>query len=294
MGQHRIQKQILKNFSFEGSQLNSREVWYLKVDRLKPSSRSIKGVGFFEVDCSEAVDEYIRMLENKFKETLCRFGKGDFARNDVGRETYDFIGMHYVRSQAYSLQIAHILDECLRSRRLTELQVQAEFKHLTSHQDVNVFCDLVGSASRTLTHYVMFPLVMAGSGSFVTSDKIIYAGTIESGERETFAWFPLSPTTGVCLKSEGYAGQILGPVVKVNRSLGRISFAKSHEAPLLRCQKPLPQERGSEFFDALNGLMVAGSAELFANNCRALDSTLRSLEQSTGYLYQPPLDCSLE
>ena len=54
-------------------------------------------------------------------------------------ETYDFIGMHYVRSQAYSLQIAHILDECLRRRQLTELQVQAEYKRLTSHQDVAVF-----------------------------------------------------------------------------------------------------------------------------------------------------------
>ena len=293
MGQHQIQKQILKNFSFEGRQLNSREVWCLKDNSLRPISRSISSVGFFEVDCSKAVDEYIRILENKFKESLCRFGQGHFSRTDVGRETYDFIAMHYVRSQAYRIQVKHVVDECRRNSRLTKQQARAEYDRLTSHQEVAVFSDLVDSVSRTLTHYVMYPVMMTGSLSFVTSDKILYAGTIESGQRETFVWFPLSPTTGLCLKSEGYAGQILGPVVEVNRTLGRISFAKSFEAPLLQCQKPQPQEGRPESFNALNGLMLPGSTELFAFNCEALDSTLRSAEHSTGYLYEPPADCSL-
>ena len=293
MGQHRIQKQILKNFSFEGRQLNSREVWCLKASGFEPKARSIGGVGFFEIDCSEEVDEYIRTLENKFKESLSRFGCSELTRTDFGREVYEFIAMHYVRSQAYRIQIEHVVRECRRNSGLTQPQAEAEYKRLTSHQDVAVFRNLVDCASRTLTHYVMYPVVIKGSLSFVTSDKIMYAGGIESEQLETFVWFPLSPSTGLSLKSEGHAGQILGPNLEVNPSLGRMRFAKSPEALILRCQKPSPQEGSSEFVDALNGLMVHGSRELYAVNRSAVDSTLRSAEHPSGYQYQPIPDNKL-
>ena len=59
MGQHQIQRQILRNFSFEGRQPNSREVWFLTTSGYQPISRSVDRVGLFEVDCSEDVDRYI-------------------------------------------------------------------------------------------------------------------------------------------------------------------------------------------------------------------------------------------
>ena len=62
MGQHQIQRQILRNFSFEGRQPKSRETWLLTTSGYQPISRSIDHVGFFEVDCSEDVDYYITDL----------------------------------------------------------------------------------------------------------------------------------------------------------------------------------------------------------------------------------------
>ena len=107
------------------------------------------------------------------------------------------------------------------------------------------FLDLVDSASRTLTNYVLYPQLITGPWPFVTSDKIMCASTVESEQRETFVWFPISPSVGLCLMSDGHAGQILGPVVEVNRQSKRVGFAKSPEARWLRCQAPSPQ-RGSE------------------------------------------------
>ena len=137
---------------------------------------------------------------------------------------------------------------------------------------------------------MMYPVVIKGSLSFVTSDKIMYAGGIESEQLETFVWFPLSPSTGLSLKSEGHAGQIMGPIVEVNPSLGRIRFAKSPEALILRCQKPSPQEGNSGFVDALNGLMIHGSTQLYAVDRSAVDSAFRSAQHPSGYRYQPISD----
>ena len=287
MGQHQIQRQILQNFSFEGRQPNSRQVWYLNTDSYQPAARSVYHVGFFEVDCSEDVDEYIRALENRFKDSLHRFSRGEFTRTDVGRDIYDFIAMHYVRSQACRRQIAHVVRECQRQSRITRSQSDAEYKRLTSYQDVSVFRYLVDSVSRVLTHYVLYPLLLTGPWAFVTSDKIIYASTLESDQRETFVWFPISKSTGFSVLSDGRAGQILGPEVVVNRLTGQLDFAKFPEALFLRCQAPSPQEGSAEFVNTVNGMMVQGSTQICAAERFAIDSALRTAELPTGYRYQP-------
>ncbi len=286
MGQHRIQRQILSNFSFEGRQMNSRVTWHLRKNSYRPEPRSIYGVGFFEVACSDSVDQYITDLENGFKETLDRFSHGKFAKADVGRETYDFIAMHYVRSQACRIQIEHMVRECWRASLLTQPQAEEEYRRLTSHQDLEIFGDLVDSVSPILTHYVLRPLLMTGPWSFMTSDKIIYAGQVESKQREIFVWFPLAPSIGLSLTSESPMGQILGPI-EVNRSVGRISFIKIPEASLLRCQEPSHQEVREEVITAFNELMIHASSELYAGSCLAIDSTLRASNGSRGYRYKP-------
>ena len=287
MGQHQIQKQLLQNFSFEGSQPNSRETWYLNTVHYQPAKRSIRSVGFFEVACSEDVDRYITDLEDGFKDSLQRLSRGDFDKADVGRGIYDFIAMHYVRSQAFRLQIEYIVDQ--RSG-LTQQQTEAERHRLSSHQDIEVFSDLVDNVSRTLTHYLLCPLVMTELPSFLTSNKIMCASTVESDERETFVWFPIAPSIGLCLMSDGHAGQILGPIVEVHHQFGRIRFTKSSEAPQLRCQAPSPQEGNAEFVNTLNRMMIEGSTELYAADRNAMDSALRTAALPTGYRYQPTAD----
>ena len=287
MGQHRIQRQILQNFSLQGRQPNSRETWWLNKVGHRPARRSIRRVGFFEVDCSEEVDSYITDLENRFKDPLHRFSQGRFARTDVGREIYDFIAMHYVRSQACRLQIEHVVHRCRHDSGLPKEQAEREYDRLTSNQDFEVFQYLVEGVSRTLTHYLLCPTIVTGSGSFVTSDKIMSARTVESGHRETFVWFPLSPTMGLCLISDGHAGQILGPVVEVNHQSGRIGFARLPEAEWLRCQAPSQQEGSEEFFNTLNGMMVEGSTELYATDRDAMDSALLAADSSNEFNYRP-------
>ena len=287
MGQHQIQKQILRNFSFKGQQPNSRETWFLTTRGHQPISRSVDRVGFFRVDCSEDVDDYITDLENRFKDSLRQFSHGDFTKANVGREIYDFIAMHYVRSAAYLLQIEHVVARCLEDSGLTLEEASAELRRLASHQDAAVFRDLVDSVSRTLTHYVLYPLLITGPWLFVTSDKIMCASTVESERRETFVWFPISSSIGLCLMSDGYTGQILGPVVEVNRQSKRISFAKLPEAGLLRCQAPSPQKGSEEFVNTLNGMIVKGSTELYAADRNSMDSALRMAELPNGYRYQP-------
>ena len=190
LGQHQIQRQILRNFSFDGRQPNSSETWFLTTSSYQPISRSVNRVGYFEVDCSEDVDHYITNLENGFKDSLQRFSCGDFTKADVGRGVYEFIAMHYVRSQACRLQIEHVVNKCRQDSLLTQQEAEAELHRLASHQDAAVFRDLVDSTSRMLTHYTLYPLVLTGPWPFVTSDKIMCASTVDSGQRETFVWFP--------------------------------------------------------------------------------------------------------
>ena len=286
MGQHRIQRQILQNFSFKGRQKNSREVWWIGENSFKPQPRSIRGVGFFAVACSDRVDQYITALEDGFKDKVFRFSQGEFARTDVGRETYDFIAMHYVRSQACRLQMQHMVSECWRTGKLTQPQAEEEYRRLTSHQDLRVFQDLVDSVARTLTYYVMRPLLLSGSPQLLTSDKIIYAGQGGLEERENFIWFPLSPSAGLSLTSEMRTGQILGPI-KIHPSIGRISFVKMPEAPFLRCQEPSPQQVKAQVVNTFNQLMVRGSTELYAPNSSTIDSALSCCDEPTGYQYTP-------
>ena len=289
MGQHRIQRQILQNFSFQGRQKKSRETCWLEKNSFKPQPRSIKKVGFFEVGCSDRVDQYITDLEDGFKDKLSRFSRGEFARTDVGRETYDFIAMHYVRSQACRLQIQYMVTKIWQDALLTQPQVEEEYQRLTLHQDLQVFRDLVDSVARTLTYYMLCPMLITGPSQFLTSDKIIYAGQTGSKERENFVWFPLSPSIGLSLTSEGSTGQILGPT-EVSRAYGRINFLKLPESPYLRCQAPSPQETSAEAVTAFNQLMVRGSTELYAVNSFTIDSTLRYDDGPTGYRYTPTAD----
>ena len=286
MGQHRVQRQILRKFSFGGRQLNSREAWWLNTGSYQPARRSTNRVGFFEVNCSEDVDGYITEHENTFKEPLRRFSQGEFTRTDVGRELYDFIAIHYVRSQACRRQIEHLVSESKRTSRLTQLQAEMEIKRLTSYQDVEVFDELVDSVSRVLTHYLGCPIVMIGPWAFVTSDKIMCASKVESEQRLTLVWFPISPSAGLCLDSDGNGGQILGPIA-VDRRFARISFVKIPEARWLRCQSPSSQEGSTVFVNTLNGIMVEGSTELYATDPASMDSALHAAEQPTGYRYRP-------
>lgn len=286
MGQHRIQKQILRNFSFEGRQRNSRETWCLTSNGYRPASRSIRRVGFFEVDCSEVVDEYITRLEDLLKDSLRRFSRGEFARKDFDRPLYDFIALHYIRSQACRLQTRHMVDRFRQSDLLTQAQAEAEYNRLTAHQELAVFDDLVESVSRMLTHFVVHPILTIGQWSFATSDKVMYVGVRESGSEETFVWFPLSPTTGLVLISDGHVGQILGPL-RVYRQLGRVELAKVTEADVLRSREPSPQEIPQETVAILNGMMVQGSTQLYAAGQDEIGSALRASEKPTGYRYQP-------
>ena len=287
MGQHRIQRQILQNFSFQGRQPNSREIWWLNKMGHRPARRSIRRVGFFEVDCSEEVDNRITDLEDRFKDPLRRFTQGRFARSDVGREIYDFIAMHYVRSQACCLQIEHVLHRRHHDLGLSQEQAAKEYNRLTSHQDLGVFQDLVEGVARTLTHYLLCPIIVTGSGSFITSDKIMSSSIVESGQRETFVWFPLSSTMGLCLISDGHTGQILGPVVEVDRQSGQIGFGRLPESEWLRCQAPTSQEGREEFFNTLNGMMVGGSTELYATDRHTMDSALLASESPNEFEYRP-------
>ena len=133
MGQHRVQRQILRSLSFDGRQLNSRETWWLNTGSYQPVRRSTNRVGFFEVNCYEDVDRYIAERETTFKEPLRRFSQAEFTRMDVGRELYDFIAIHYVRSRACRRQIEHLVSECKRTSRLTKLQADMEINRLTSY-----------------------------------------------------------------------------------------------------------------------------------------------------------------
>ena len=286
MGQHRVQRQILRNFSFPGLQLNSRETWHLETDSFRPSKRSTNRVGFFDVDCSEAVDSYITNRENDFKDKLHRFSAGKIAREDVGRDLYKFIAMHYVRSQACSLQIRHLVDECRRISGLSQRQADSEYNRLTSHQDDKVFVKLVNSVSSVLTHYVVRPVIFSGPWSFLTSDKIMSATTVETDERPTLVWFPISPSIGFCVDSEGFGGQILGPI-EVDRQTGTIDFARVTEAQWLRCQAPTPEKGDPAFVAVVNQMMLEGSKELYSADFDAMTSALQTADQPTGYRYQP-------
>ena len=288
MGQHQVQRQILHNFSFKGRQLNSRETWCLKATGYQPESRSINRVGFFDLDCSDDVDEYITHLENRFKESLHRFSSGDFTRTDVGREMYDFIAMHYVRSQACRIQIRHLATESQSHFGITQTQAEAEFKRLTSHRDIDVFCDLVDSVSRVLTHHLLCPVVFSGPWLFLTSNKIMYAARVEAETRETFVWFPISPSIGLALISEGLRGQILGPV-EWNRLSSQLDFVKIPEAEILRFQVPESQHGSAEFANTVNSMMIQGSTELYAADQTTIDAAFRATEQPIDYCYTPTI-----
>ena len=287
MRQHQTQRQILRNFSFEGRQPNSLDTWWLKTSGYRPAQRSVNRVGLFEVDCSEDVDDYITALEDRFKEPLERFGRGVFVKTDFGRAVYDFIAMHYVRSRAFRRQIEHIVGVARRDLGLASPDAEAEYKRLTAHQDVEIFRGFVDRVAFVLTHFMLYPVVITNPSSFVTSDKIIYSGMVESRQRETVVWFPLSPTTGLFLNSEVHVGQIMGPRIEVDRWRGRITFVPEPEAPLLRCQQLSPQEVSLEFIDDLNGKMVQGSKELYAAQRCHIDSALRNAQLPTGYQYRP-------
>ena len=184
MGQHRIQRQLLKAFSFQGRQLNSREIWWLKTDGQQPVSRSIARVGYFQVDCSKGVDDYITTLEDNFKERLRQFSKGTFTRTNVGREIYDFVAMHYVRSThlIYKLNTSSV--NVGGTRGLPVYKPKRNTHGSPRIKMSEVFRDLVDSVARTLTHYILYPLVTTGQQLFLTSDKIIYAGKFDVGQQK--------------------------------------------------------------------------------------------------------------
>ena len=237
------------------------------------------------------VDSLITDLENRFKDQLDRFGKGSFEVRDFGRPLYNFIGMHYVRSHACTLQIRHVLDKFVNASRLSPAQADAEFQRLALHQDPSVFKGLVNSVASTLTGYEIHPVVITGPQEFITSNKIVYAGLVES-EHRTMVWFPLSPKTGLSLFSDFRAGQILGPVVMVNSTTGRVSFNSPPEPPILKSYAPSPQAGDPRAIKTLNGLMVPGSSELFGTNREVIDDAIAYSELATGdasgYAYKPP------
>ena len=286
MGQHRVQRQILQNFSFPGTQPNSLETWYLKTDSYQPSKRSKNRVGFFDVECSESVDQYITKRENDFKDKLHRFSAGNISRGDVGRDLYDFIAMHYVRSQACSLQIRHLVDTCRDNSGLSQRQADSEYKRLTSRQDVKVFDKLVNSVSMVLTHYLVLPVMFTGPWSFLTSDKLMSASKAETDGRPTLVWFPVTPSIGFWLNSKGFGGQILGPV-GVDRLTGIIEFVRIPEAQPLRFQAPMPEKGDPAFVAEVNRMMLKGSTELYSADLDAMKSALQTADQPTGYQYQP-------
>ena len=284
MGQHRIQRQILSNFSFDGRQLNAREVWWLHGKGHKPAQRSIRRVGFFHIQCTLDVDSYIKGLEDRFKDSLPKLASGNFDRGDVGRGLYDFLAMHYVRSLACRGQIEHMVGELWRGSKLSQPQAESEYIRLSSHQDVTVFHQLVDNVARVLTHYLVVPLVIIGSRPFITSDKVMNAAVVESKTRQTLVWFPLSPSAGLLLESPANGGQLLGPFV-VDSQFGRVVPHKIPEAPLLRCQEPMPEGENEAQVGVLNGMMVRGSTELYAADRTQIDSALLSAGATTGYRY---------
>ena len=284
MGQHRIQRQILSNFSFDGRQSNAKEVWCLKAEGHNPTPRSIRRVGFFHIECSSNVDSYITALEDGFKDSLPRLASGDFDREDVGRGLYDFLAMHYVRSLACRGQIEHMVRKLWRESHLSHPEAEAEYVRLSSHQDVKVFHQLVDNVARVLTHYLVVPVVITGSRPFITSDKVMSAAVVVSETRQTLVWFPLSPSSGLLLESPANGGQLLGPFA-VDSQLGRAIPQKIPEAPLLRCQEPMPNAGSEAQFGVLNGMMVRGSTELYSTDRTLIDSALISADGPTGYRF---------
>ena len=243
-------------------------------------------MGVFNVACSSRVDDYITNLENQLKDKLSLFSRGEFPKTDVGRDTYDLIAMHYVRSQGCRHQIEYMVRECWFNGVLSQPKAEEECQRLTSHQDLRTFRSLVNSVASTLTHYLMTPIIINSSCQFLTSDKIIYVGQAESNERQNLVWFPLSPSIGLALISDNRTGQILGPIAFDPR-FGQISFTGVPEAPLLRCQEPTPQDVSDEVVDTYNELMVRGSTELYATSSFTIDSALRHTNGPTGYRYSP-------
>lgn len=293
MGQHRIQRQILSNFSFEGRQPNAKEVWWLQAEGYKPTKRSIGGVGFFQVQCSSAVDSYITRLEERFKDSLPRLSAGTIDRPDVGRGMYDFLAMHYVRSLACRLQIEHMVGEFYRRTMLSQPQAESEYIRLSSHRDVRVFQQLVEGVACVLTHYLVVPMVITDSRPFITSDKVMNAAVVESETRQTVVWFPLSPSTGILLESPSNGGQVLGPFV-VDGQRGRVAPDQVPEARILRCKKPVSEAGDEAMFNVLNGMMVRGSTELYAADHAHIDSALWSAEAPTGFMYKALSGSELE
>lgn len=293
LGQHRIQRQILLNFSFRGRQPKARNVWCLQAEGYEPAQRSIRNVGFFEVSCSPDVDSYIKLLENRFKDYLPRLSSGSFNRADVGRELYDFLAVHYVRSLGCRSQIQHMVGEFWRNSMLSQPQAELEYVRLSSYQDIRVFQQLVASVASVLTHYLVAPVVINGSRPFITANKVMNAAVVESENRQTLVWFPLSPSTGMLLESPANGKQLLGPFA-VDRRLGRVTPAKVRESPLLLCKEPVPEDGSEAFFNVLNGMMVRGSTEIYAADRSLIDAALQSPEGPTGFRYKALADCGVD
>ena len=289
MGQHQTQRQLLYNFSFPGSQGNSRETWWLDKSGYRPGKRSIRNIGIFEVACSEEVDKYITARENKFADALRKFGRGEFTSTDAGRDVYDFVALHYVRSEGFRLQIRYLVEQCASDSRLTREQATAEYGRLTSHQDVETFGALVDSVASVLTHYVLYPVILTGPNSFITSNKIMNAAKAPTLEAETVVWFPVAPNMGLWIMSDDLAGQILGPMA-IDGQRGRIDPIEHPESPILRCQEPSPQTGSVDFVNTLNGMMVPGSQELYGLNRADIDSALHNADRPAGYRYVPTKD----
>ncbi len=115
----------------------------------------------------------------------------------------------------------------------------------------------------------------------------MYAGRIESETQETIVWFPLSLSAGLCLKSHGHVGQILGPFASVDRNSGRVNFDAVREAPRLRCKEPTPHDVSDAFFDTVNGNMVQGSRELYSADRNEIDAALKNAMRPSGFKYDP-------
>lgn len=287
MGQHRVQRALLNNFAFPGHQKNSMMVWTLDAKERRPHRKSVKKTGFFDTECSPQVDKLITRAEQEFLPVLTELGKGNFRpfHNGVGhRKMIQFIAFHYVRSNTFNNQIAHLTTMLVKQGYLSPDQAKFEAARLTSHQHRKTYIELTAAVASCLTYFTISPITVTGSSNFITSDNIL--AVFQNRSTGTGIWFPIGPRHGIWAEDETSTKQILGPTPVVN---GRISFPGIHERPFLAFQDTPPHEREEHFFATANSVIAKSSQYLFAHAKEDIDLAITSGSEDTSqYIYVPP------
>lgn len=286
MGQHRIQRALLNNFAFPGTQKKSMMTWTLDTKMQRPHRKSTKKTGFFETTCSPEVDELITRAEQDFLPVLIDLREGHFStfHNDQHLRTLiQFVSFHYVRSNAFNNQISHLTETLAGIGQMSADEATAESTRLTSHQHRETYIELTNAVASCLTHFTFAPLTVTGTSNFITSDNIV--GVFLTPDKRTVVWFPVGTRHGIWATNDRSSKQILGPTTT---SKGHITFTGIPESPILSIQDTPPHERDDKFFATVNSSIAKGSNVLFAHAKEDIDLTITfGTENTSQYIYTP-------